>query len=420
MPQSKRKRVELVSPAGTLEKLRIALRYGADAVYLSGKQFGLRRRAGNLSVDEIALATAEAHGLGRRVYLTLNIFAHGRHIDGIREYCEEIKGIGVDAVIISDPGVFSLVHEAMPEMRIHISTQANTTNALGVRFWQKMGAVRVILSRELSLNEISEMAKGTSIDIEAFVHGAMCISYSGRCLLSSYLARRSANLGDCAHSCRWEYKLLEMERPDEPLGIEEDGDYTYIMSSRDLCMIEHVPELIRSGVSALKIEGRMKSAYYTASATRIYREAVDRYYDDPKGYRVDPAWTEELARTTTKGYTTGFYFGSPLGDGQKYDSQESPVDQSFLGIVTRTTRSDGLTEIKAKNKITPGIEAAFVSPDRSNDRVVTIYELFDKDMDPIDKTQPNQIVLARVSERMEELDILCRRQNGEVLRGNTA
>jgi len=409
MKTIKQKKVELVAPAGTLRKLRIALHYGADAVYLSGKEFGLRKRAGNFTLDEISQGVSEAHAAGRKVYLTLNIFAHNQHIEPLQENCKSLKNIGLDAVIVSDPGAFSIVRKIMPDTKIHISTQANVTNSASVSFWQTLGADRVVLARELSLEEISEITRHTSIDVETFIHGAMCISYSGRCLLSSYLADRGANLGDCAHPCRWEYNVTEKKRTDEPLEIIEEDDCTYIMSSRDLCMIEHIPELIESGISALKIEGRIKTEHYVASVTRIYREALDKYYDNPNGYKTDPAWFEELSRTTRKGFTTGFFFGNPLDAGQVYGKHQSPTDQPFMGIVTDTERTDGLVEILSKNKMVSGMELTCMSQKRSGDRLIKILELRDDKGNVIEYSQPNQIVLAKLSTQMSINEILCRR-----------
>lgn len=409
MKTKKQKKIELVAPAGTLSKLRVALKYGADAVYLSGKEFGLRKRAGNFTFDEISQGVSDAHASGRKVYLTLNIFAHNQHIEAMRKYCKNLKSTELDAVIVSDPGVFSIVREMMPDAKIHISTQANTTNSASVAFWEKLGADRVILARELSLKEITEITGNTSLDVETFVHGAMCISYSGRCLLSSYLANRGANLGDCAHPCRWEYRITEKKRPDEPLEIHEEDNYTYIMSSRDLCMIEHIAELAASGISAFKIEGRIKTEHYVASVTRIYREALDRYYDDPKEYKTDPAWIDELSRTTTKGFTTGFFFGNPLESGQIYGTHQSPTGQPFMGIVADTVRDNGFVGILSKNKMVTGMDVTCMSYRHADDRLIKILELRDEKGNMIEYSQPNQAVLAKLSEPVSANEIICRR-----------
>ena len=392
-----------------MSKLRVALHYGADSVYLSGREFGLRKRAGNFSLEEISQAVAETHAAGKKVYLTINIFARNRHIDPIKKYCKSLKSLGLDAVIVSDPGIFSIVRDMLPETKIHISTQANITNIASVTFWKKLGADRVILARELTLREIAEITNESAIDIETFVHGAMCISYSGRCLLSNYLAHRSANLGDCAHPCRWQYRVIEKKRPDEPLEICENGDYTYIMSSRDLCMIEHIPELIKAGISAFKIEGRIKTEHYVASVTRIYREAIDRYYADPKYYKTDTAWLDELSKTTNKGFTTGFFFGDPLDDGQVFGKHQSPANQPFMGIITSTNRNDGFIILQAKNKIVCDMELICLSKKFTGDRSLNVIELRDTDGKMIKYTQPNQIVLAKLSKPVSVNEILCRK-----------
>ena len=399
-------RVELVAPAGTLEKLRVALHYGADAVYLSGKEFGLRSRAGNFTLDEISTAVEEAHALGKRVYLTLNIFAHNRHIDSLRDYLSELKDIPLDAVIVSDPGVFSVVKSLLPSVGIHISTQANTTNMESVAFWRGLGADRVILSRELSLDEIADISSSAEIGTEVFVHGAMCISYSGRCLLSNYLAERNANLGDCAHPCRWEYTITEKKRPEEPFTVEQDREYTYIMSSRDLCMVRHLPALVRAGVSAFKIEGRMRSAFYVATATRIYSEALDRYYADPDGFNPDPSWEDDLAVTTVRGFTTGFYFGNPMSEGQIYDVKPSQIDQSFAGMVTGVDRPDGLIQVRVKNPISPGMTLRRMARLRARDSAARITRILDEKGTPIGRTHPEQTVLIEFPGNIEQHEIL--------------
>lgn len=280
-------RVELLAPAGNLEKLKMAVIYGADAVYFAGERFGLRAGAGNLTMEEMREGMDFAHKAGVKGYLTVNIIPHNRHLNGLDSFLKEASGTGVDAVIVSDPGVLKMVREVLPGMDIHVSTQANTVNYMAANFWHSLGAKRVILARELSLEEIREIRAATSpdLELEAFIHGAMCISYSGRCLLSNYMAGRDSNLGDCAHPCRWKYHLVEEKRPGQYYPVYEDQNGTFIMNSKDLCMIEHIPQVIESGLSSLKIEGRMKSAYYVATVVKAYREAIDAWYSNPGEYQ---------------------------------------------------------------------------------------------------------------------------------------
>jgi len=380
MHHAKADKIELVAPAGNLEKLKFSVLYGADAVYLSGEKYGLRARAGNFSLDEMDQAVRFAHEKAVRVYLALNIFARNHHLAGLQEYLSDVNDIGIDAVIISDPGVLSIVRETLPEMKVHISTQANNTNWRTAEFWRAAGASRIICSRELSLEEISEIAGRSSIELEAFVHGAMCISYSGRCLLSSFMANRSANEGDCAQPCRWRYRLVEQERPREDLIVEEDGGYTYIFSSRDLCMIQHLPRMIGAGLAALKIEGRMKSAFYHALATRAYREAIDDYYEDPQSYRVRPEIVEELARLSTRGgYTTGFYLNRPGHKGQLYEGDKRRQPRLFLGYVINNGAENRL-KVKAKNKISVGDKIEFIGPDPALNCQARVEKIFHDDL----------------------------------------
>lgn len=275
------KKPELVAPGGDIEKLKTAIEYGADAVYVGGEGFNLRMGATNLTTEEIKEATSWVHERGKKIYVALNIFARNYHVSGIRSYLKRLAEIPIDAVIVSDPGVFLTVREIAPHVPIHLSTQANTTNTKSLEFWHQQGMKRAVLARELTLGEIKEITNNAPIQTEVFVHGAMCMSYSGRCLLSGFMANRHANLGDCSHSCRWHYVLKEEKRPDETYPIVEDESGTFILSSKDLCMIQHIPELVHAGVTAWKIEGRMKSPYYVAAVTRVYREALDRYFADP-------------------------------------------------------------------------------------------------------------------------------------------
>ena len=297
---------ELLAPAGSLEKLKVAVTYGADAVYLGGRHFSLRAGAGNFDEKEMAEGIRFAHQKGARVYVTVNIFARNSDLVDLREYIHRIYSAGVDGIIVSDPGIVAYVRQMHPELAVHLSTQANTTNWAAALFWKKLGVSRIVLARELSLDEIREIRERVELDLEVFVHGAMCIAYSGRCLLSSYLAGRDANLGDCAQSCRWRYRLVEEKRPGEYLALEEDDRGSYILGSRDLCLIEHIPELVRAGVHSFKIEGRMKSAHYVATVVKTYREALNAYREDPDNYRPDPAWLDEISKVSHREYTKGF------------------------------------------------------------------------------------------------------------------
>jgi U32 family peptidase len=318
------KKPELLAPAGNMEKLKVAIRYGADAVYLGGKAFGLRNLAGNFSIEELREAVCYAHQRGVKVYLTVNSFPDNGDIRALEEYLSEIEPMEIDAYIAADPGVIALIREISPKREIHLSTQANTTNWRSARFWQSQGVKRVNLAREMSLQDIGETSRNTDMELEAFVHGAMCISYSGRCLLSTAMTGRDANKGECTQPCRWNYAIVEESRPGEYFPIGEDAGGSFIFNSKDLCLIEHLPELVGSGVDSLKIEGRMKGIYYVASVVRIYRAALDSYWQDPKGYRLKPEWLEELSKVSHRGYSTGFLFGKPRD-----------VDHEFLSSYVR-------------------------------------------------------------------------------------
>lgn len=347
---------ELLAPAGDLEKLKAAVLYGADAVYLGGRHFGLRAGAGNFGEEEMAEGVRFAHAEGARVYVTVNIFAHNRDLETLPGYLESIRAAGVDGVIVSDPGVVELVKRLHPDLPIHLSTQANTTNWAAARFWEEQGVARIVLARELSLDEIKEIRERVGVELEIFVHGAMCIAYSGRCLLSNYLTGRDANRGDCAQSCRWRYALMEEKRPGEYLAVEEDGRGTYILGSRDLCLIEYIPELVRAGVDSFKIEGRMKSVNYVAGVVKAYREALDAYLRDPENYRFDPAWLEEISKVSHRRYTTGFLFGDPGPSGQHYEGEIYRRSHAFVGLVRDYDGSAGMALVEQRNRFAVGDE----------------------------------------------------------------
>lgn len=345
---------ELLAPAGDPEKLRAAIEYGADAVYFGGEDFSLRSGSDNFSVDDMKSAVEFAHDRGKKCYLTLNIYAHNDDIEPMRDYLRRIKDIPVDAFLVSDPGVLSLLKEEIPDAHIHLSTQANMTNYMAAEFWKKMGVERLVLARELSFDEIREIRSKCDIELEAFVHGAMCISYSGRCLLSNFLSSRDANKGLCSHPCRWKYSLMEEKRPGEFFPVEEDSRGTYFMNSHDLCMIEHIPDLVESGLSSLKIEGRMKTMYYVATVVRAYRLAIDRYCEDPEHYEPDPELLDEVSKVSHRHFTTGFFYGDPKGSAQNYTSSSYIKEYSFTGKILSYDKSTGFAVVEQRNKMDTG------------------------------------------------------------------
>ena len=357
-------KIELLAPAGDLEKLKTALIYGADAVYFGGEMFSLRSAAGNLNIDEIKEGVEFAHNLGKRAYLTTNIFAHNEDVKPFMEYLEKIKDIPIDAFIVSDPGVLSMIKSVIPNAEIHLSTQANMTNYMTAKFWQSQGVSRIVLARELSFDEIRKIYDeiGSQMEIEAFIHGAMCISYSGRCLLSNFMIERDANRGECAHPCRWKYQLVEEKRPGAYYPIEEDERGTYIMNSKDLCMIEHIPEIIKSGITSLKIEGRMKSMFYVATVVRAYRKAIDSYLADPDNYKFDNTWLEELNKASNREFTTGFYFDKPDNEDQNYVTNAYSREYDFLGVVREYDESTSMALVEQRNKINVGDEIEVFGP----------------------------------------------------------
>ena len=359
------KRPELLAPAGNLEKLKIAIIYGADAVYLGGENFGLRAGAKNFTLKQLAEGIKFAHDRGKRVYLTLNIISHNEDLVGLPKYVAKLKELDLDAVIISDPGVLKIVKNIIPEMEIHLSTQASTTNYAAVNFWYEQGIRRIILARELSLKEIEEIIKKSPLDIkiETFVHGAMCISYSGRCLLSNYMVGRDANRGDCAQSCRWRYYLMEETRPGEYFPVYEDKRGTYIFNSKDLCMIEHLPSLIEAGISVFKIEGRMKSSYYVGTVVKAYRHLIDSYLSKLKEYYCDEKWVDEIKKVSHRCFTSGFYFAKPGGEEQRYDSSVYIKTYDFSGLILDYNKSNQIATIEQKNRIFVGDEIEIFGPD---------------------------------------------------------
>ena len=356
---------EILAPAGSLENLKIALQYGADAVYLGGEMYGLRAKAKNFTMEEIAEGVRYAHAMEKKVYITANITAHNGDLKGVREYFEELKEIGPDALIISDPGVFQIAKDVCPEIERHISTQANNVNYMDFRFWKEQGATRVVTARELSLTEIQNIRANIpdDLEIETFVHGAMCISYSGRCLLSNYFTGRDANLGACTHPCRWKYYIMEEQRPGEYLPVFENERGTYIFNSRDLCMIEHIPELLEAGIDSFKIEGRMKTALYVAVTSSIYKKAVTDYRRDPEVYKNNiPYYQEQIKMCTYRSFTTGFFFGKPTHETQIYDNNTYEKGCVYLGKI-HDVDEEGRGIFYQKNKFLVGDIIQVMKPD---------------------------------------------------------
>ncbi len=358
---------ELLSPAGSLSKLKTAIDFGADAVYAAGKMFGLRTASENLSYEELAEGAEYAHSHGARLFVPLNVYPRNDELAQLEEYIAEIAKTGIDAVIVSDLGVFSMVKRLAPNLEIHVSTQANTVNRETANMWAAMGAKRIVLARELSIGEIKGIAQSLpkGIEIEVFVHGAMCVSYSGRCLLSSYLIGRDSNRGDCAQPCRWKYALMEETREGEYFPIEEDKDGTFIMNSKDLCLIKHIPELIESGVTSFKIEGRVKSEFYVATITSAYRRAIDRYLADPKGYVFDDRDYEEVTKVSHRDYCEGFFNGR-LENGQITTSSSYIRGYDFVGIVTGWDAENKLLKISQRGKFLKGDTLDILVPKSEN------------------------------------------------------
>lgn len=354
---------ELLAPAGSMEKLKMALLYGADAVYLGGKVMGLRAFADNFSEEEMAEAVAFAHDLGKKVYVTVNIFAHNEDLSLLPAYLRNLEKIGVDALLISDLGIWSIARETVPKMALHVSTQANTTNWAAVRTWERLGAERVVLARELSFGEIAEIASQTQVELEAFVHGAMCISYSGRCWLSSYLTGRDGNRGACAQVCRWEFSLTEKNRPGEVYDVAEDERGTYVMNSRDLCLLPYLSRLMQAGVASFKIEGRMKSAHYAASVVSVYRRAIDACWADSEAYQVRSEWLEELEKVSHRPYTTGFALGKPAAAAQEYSSSAYLQTHDFVGLIRGW--EEGRVVIEQRNHVKEGESLEVLLPNGS-------------------------------------------------------
>lgn len=402
---------ELLVPASSLEVLKVAVIFGADAVYIGGEAFGLRAKAKNFTMEEMQEGIAFAHEREVKVYVTANILAHNSDLEGVREYFRELKEIGPDGLIIADPAIFEIAEEECPEIERHISTQANNTNYGTFQFWHKLGASRVVTARELSLQEIREIRAKIpeDMEIETFVHGAMCISYSGRCLLSNYLVGRDANQGACTHPCRWKYSVVEETRPGEYMPVYENERGTYIFNSKDLCMIEHIPELIESGVDSLKIEGRMKTALYVATVARTYRKAIDDYQKDPELYRKNMPWyLDQISNCTYRQFTTGFFFGKPDETSQIYDSNTYVKEYTYLGIIGE--EREGTYRIEQRNKFSVGETIEIMKPNGENVEV-TVERILDEDGAPQESApHSKQVLYVDLGVKAEPYDILRRQE----------
>lgn len=410
------RKTELLVPASSLEVLKIAVLYGADAIYIGGEAFGLRAKAKNFTINEMEEGIQFAHNRNVRVYVTANILAHNEDLDEVAEYFKQLNEIGADALIISDPGIFTIAKEVCPQMEIHISTQANNTNYGTYLFWYHLGAKRVVTARELALEEIKEIRNKIpgDMEIETFIHGAMCISYSGRCLLSNYFTGRDANQGACTHPCRWKYSVVEEKRPGEVFPVYENERGTYIFNSKDLCMIEHIPELMEAGIDSFKIEGRMKTALYVATVARTYRKAIDDYLVSREQYEHNLPWyKEQIANCTYRQFTTGFFFGKPDETTQIYDSNTYIKGYTYLGMIGKPN-AQGLYQMEQKNKFSMGEKIEVMKPNGEN-IVVTVIRIEDeKGVVQDSAPHPQQIIYIDLGIELEEYDII-RRQETEAV-----
>ncbi len=406
-------KIELLAPAGNLEKLKFAINYGADAVYLGGTEFGLRAFAGNFTIEEMEEAIDFAHINGAKIYVTVNIIAHNEDLESLEEYLTQLESLNVDALIIADPGIVRIAKKTVPNMEIHLSTQASNTNWSAAKFWSDFGVKRIILARELTLEEIKEMVKKVpKIDFEAFIHGSMCVSYSGRCLLSNYLAGRDANRGQCAQPCRWEYDLVEKNRPNQRFGVEQDVKGTYIFNSKDMNTIKILPNIIETGVKSLKIEGRMKSLHYVATVTKIYREAIDSYYADPDNYKVKQSWIDELNKPSHRPFFPGFYLQKPADNrnSQHVETSKYYRDYDFIGIVKDYDSSEKIALVEQRNLFEVGeiIEVMNLKGDTFN---FEVKEIIDNETDKNINRAPHaqQLIWINVVKPVSEGAILRRK-----------
>lgn len=405
-------KLELLAPAGNLEKLKTALLYGADAVYVGVPGLSLRTRASEMDFEQIREGVSFAHERGKKIYAALNIFPQNSELGLIEETIPRLVNKKIDGIVVSDPGVVELVKKLAPQMDIHLSTQANTTNIQAVKFWAKNGIKRIVLARELSLNEIAQIAQNVKhVNVEIFAHGAMCIAYSGRCMLSSYMTGRSSNHGECAHPCRWEYHLKETNR-EEPLIVEEDEHGTYIMNSKDLCLIEHLPLIIESNIGSIKIEGRMKSAYYVAVVTQIYRLAIDAYYADPDHYEFKPEWLAELHNVSNRGYSTGFYFGFPGPNDHNYESSGYNKTYDFVATAGSYDPANKRLTLQVRNHILASDELEIVIPRQMEPVVIEPGSIQDKTGNPLEAAHNSYTVYIKVPQAIPEGSVIRRKVRG--------
>ena len=404
---------EILAPAGNLDKLKAAINFGADAVYLGGSKLNLRAFADNFSNEELIAGIEYAHSRGKKVYVTLNVIPHNEDLEGIEEYLKELYEVGVDAIIVADPGIIMTAREVVPELEIHLSTQANNVNWKSAIFWHKQGVKRIVLARELSMQEIIDLRKHLpeSCEIEAFVHGSMCMSYSGRCLLSNYMTGRDSNRGQCAQPCRYNYYLMEEKRPGEYFQVIEDEKGTYIMNSKDLCMIEHIPELVNSGINSFKIEGRMKSVYYVASVVKAYRTALDAYFNNEGNYEFKDKWLEDILKPSHREYHTGFYFGEK--EKQIYKSSSYIRNYDIVGVVRNFDEETGIATIEQRNRVFQGDTVEVLSPN-SEDETIVLTEMKDKNGKDITVAPCAQMIFTFKSNKKLHVDDMLVKSKEEI------
>ena len=399
---------ELLIPASSLEVLKTAVIFGADAVYIGGEIFGMRSAAKNFNKEDMAEGIKFAHERGKRVFVTVNIIPRNEEFEQLEAYLKELDEIGVDAVIVSDPGVFSVVKKVIPNMEIHISTQASTTNSFAASFWYNQGAKRVVMARELSFKEIKELRDNTpeDMDIEAFIHGAMCMSYSGKCVISNYTTGRDANRGACAQSCRWKYTLVEEQDNGEYKKVLDDVDAEFFFNTKDMCMIEYIPEIIESGINSFKIEGRMKTAYYVATTVRAYRMAIDEYLKDPENWRFNPMWLEELKKGSHRHFSTGFYLDKTSTKDQNYESASYVRNYDFIGVVRGHDEETGLPIVEQRNRMFVGDKIEIIGPGKETVHA-TILEMYNEEGESIESApHAKQIVKMKLDVEVEEYYML--------------
>ncbi len=402
------KRVELLAPAGNLEKLKVAALYGADAVYCGGFSYGLREGADNFSYEELKEGTEFLHARDKEIYVTVNMIPHNEDLEGLPKYLHALEEIGVDALIISDPGVLNIIREEDIEIPLHLSTQANAVNYASVNFWHDLGMERIILARELSQDEIIEIRENTKASLEMFIHGAMCISYSGRCLLSNYFVNRDANRGQCAHSCRWKYYLMEEERPGEYYPVFEDKNGTHIMNSKDLCLIKYIPEVIETGVDSLKIEGRMKGMHYVANVVSTYKKALDSYYENPAKYEFQEEWFKDLRKVSHRGYTTGFFLHPPTEEAQNYESSAYRRTYDFMGVVRRYDSEQKEALIEVRHKFFKGDKIEILKHNGEIQLETVDYIINEEGKQVEDAPHPKEIIRVPVESEYQELEVVRR------------